>query len=296
MVKFNKETHTYTDKKKILISVTQLMKKHGLATDFSMVDEQVLNSKADRGTMIHEEIEAYINSGEIGFTSELSDYMGLMIKNTLIPSEAEVIVANDIVAGTLDQWGYDAVNNQFYIGDIKTGTTLNSNALRWQLSLYDYLLKNINCKAPRLLYCFHLWQVPRLIPVEPIPREEIERLLDCERKGEIYKQEVVVTDDNLAELVQLKYVMDDLKSQADKAQAEYDRITDTIKEIMSVKGIKSYENQIVKISYVAAFERISIDSAKLKHDLPYVAEKYSKISQVADSVRITWRKEKGEEE
>jgi hypothetical protein len=291
MVKFNKETHTYTDKKKILISVTQLMKKHGLATDFSMVDEQVLNSKADRGTMIHEEIEAYINSGEIGFTSELSDYMGLMTKNTLIPSAAEVIVANDIVAGTLDQWGYDAVNNQFYIGDIKTGTTLNSNALRWQLSLYDYLLSAKVCKAPRLLYCFHLWQVPRRITVEPIPREEIERLLDCERKGEIYKQEVVVTDDTLAMLVQLKYEMDELDTQKKEIENRSNLIIETVKGLMRDKGIKCFENDLIKLTYVAPTTRETIDTKKLKADLPEIAAKYIKTSEIKDSVRITWRKE-----
>ena len=50
-----------------------------------------------------------------------------------------------------------------------------------------------------------------MISVDPVPREEIERLLECERKGEIYKQEVVATEDRLAQLVQLKYYMDELE-------------------------------------------------------------------------------------
>lgn len=57
---FNKENHTYTLDGKILISVTQLMRKHGLAPDYSGVNEVVLQRKAERGTLIHEEIERYI--------------------------------------------------------------------------------------------------------------------------------------------------------------------------------------------------------------------------------------------
>ena len=290
MVKFDKETHTYTDKKKILISVTQLMKKHGLATDYSMVDEHVLNSKADRGTMIHEEIEAYINSGDIGFTSELSDYMNIMNKNVLVPSEAEVIVANDIIAGTLDQWGYDAVNNQFYIGDVKTGE-ININYLRWQLSLYDYLLPDTDAKKPRKLYCFALNDNSKFISIEPIPTEEIERLIECERKGEAYKQEVVIAEDKLAELVRLKYHLDDLKLQSEKAEKKYKAITDMVKMIMRVKGIKSFDNELVRISYTAEHTKQSVDVDKLREELPDIAEKYSKIAPVKDSVRITWRED-----
>ena len=49
MVKFNKEKHEYSDNGKVLISVTQLLKKHGLSTDFSNVDKDLLNAKAERG-------------------------------------------------------------------------------------------------------------------------------------------------------------------------------------------------------------------------------------------------------
>jgi len=215
----------------------------------------------------------------------------LMSKNNLVPSKAEVIVANDIIAGTLDQWGYDINNNQFYIGDIKTGTTLNSNALRWQLSLYDYLLSAKVCKAPRLLYCFHLWQVPRLITVEPIPREEIERLIECERKGEAYKQEVVIAEDKLAELVQLKYEMDELDTQKKEIENRSNLIIETVKGLMRDKGIKCFENDLIKLTYVAPTTRETIDTKKLKADLPEIAQKYIKISEVKDSVRITWREE-----
>ena len=264
MVKFNKEKHEYSDDGKVLISVTQLLKKHGLSTDFSNVDKDLLEAKAKRGTMIHQEVERYIKKSEIGFTSEFMGYIDLITKYELVPAKAEVMVHNDIVAGTLDQWGYDTKNNQYYIGDAKTGSVINYNEVRWQLSLYDYLLPKRACKTPRKLYCFHLTDNPRMIAVEPIPKEEIERLLECERKGEIYKQEVVVTEDRLAQLVQLKYDMDELDRQKKEIDRQVSEITDTVKDLMRDKGIKTFENDLVKITYVAPTTKESIDSKKLK--------------------------------
>ena len=57
MLKFDAEKHEYFDGEKRLISVTQLLKKHGLAPDYSGVSDSVLNAKAERGTLIHSEIE-----------------------------------------------------------------------------------------------------------------------------------------------------------------------------------------------------------------------------------------------
>ena len=56
---------------------------------------------------------------------------------------------------------------------------------------------------------------------------------------------------------------------------------------MEKYGVKSFENKDVKFTYVAATTRTTIDSTKLKKDLPDVAAKYSKTSNVSASVKIT---------
>lgn len=56
---------------------------------------------------------------------------------------------------------------------------------------------------------------------------------------------------------------------------------------MEKYGVKSFENEDVKFTYVAPTTRTSIDSTKLKKDLPEVAAKYSKTSNVSASVKIT---------
>lgn len=58
---------------------------------------------------------------------------------------------------------------------------------------------------------------------------------------------------------------------------------------MEKYGVKSLETPDVKITYIAPTTRTSIDSTKLKRDLPDVAAKYSKTSNVSASVKIEVR-------
>lgn len=50
---------------------------------------------------------------------------------------------------------------------------------------------------------------------------------------------------------------------------------------------KSFENEFLKVTYVAATSKTTIDSKTLKKEMPDVYEKYSKTSPVAASVRIS---------
>ena len=56
---------------------------------------------------------------------------------------------------------------------------------------------------------------------------------------------------------------------------------------MEKYGVKSFENEIIKITYVEPTTRTSVDSAKLKKKYPSVFEECSKTSEVKGSVRIT---------
>ena len=69
-------------------------------------------------------------------------------------------------------------------------------------------------------------------------------------------------------------------------EAQDKTLRQELQEAMDKYGIKKFENDILKITYVEPTTRSTIDSARLKKELPAVAEKYSKISQVKGSVRI----------
>lgn len=73
-----------------------------------------------------------------------------------------------------------------------------------------------------------------------------------------------------------------------KALEEQDKeVRDALKKVMDEYGIKSFENDILKVTFVAETTRTSIDSTKLKKDHPDIVAKYSKTSKVSASVRIS---------
>lgn len=284
---FKEDTHQYflVDSKtgeviKELISVTTLLKKHGLAPDYSGVPNATLQAKAEYGHLVHSEIEKYIKDGEIGFTSELQEFMDYCEKTGLKPIKSEFIVHNDIVAGTVDLAG--EYNEMLAYIDYKTTATLHKEAVRWQLSLYDYL----GGSAAERLQAFHFASPLKVVDFEPIPFGEIETLMECERNGEIYKpKQLVVEAELLARLA-------DLQLQKKAIAAEEEELKQQLLEAMKAQDIKNHETETLTILYVAPSTQERVDSKKLKAEMPEIAAKYTKTSKVKDSVRITLKEVK----
>lgn len=285
MIDFDERTHTYTLDGKQLISVTTLMKKHGLAPDYSMVRSEVLEAKAERGTLIHKEIEDFIKKGEIGFTDELFNFTDYITKSKVKILQSETIVYNDIVAGTLDLLLNDG---ETVIADIKTTATLHREAVSWQLSIYNALLGWVATKGQ----AFHFGKDGELnvvdIPLKPI--EEVEKLLEAERKGERYIPPMISLEDSqIAVIQEASAVIERAKAEQKQAEERLNEIKEAILSAMEENGVKSFENDYFKITYVAPVEKTTIDSARLKKEQPEIAERYSKKSLQKASVRITFK-------
>ena len=290
IVEFVEATHEYflktsprAKKKTKLISVTQLMQKHGLAPSYEHVDADVLESKAKRGTMIHQEIEAYNKTLEVGFTEECNEYIAHIEANNILVTGSEKVVFNDIVAGTVDLMLHQG--KKAIIADIKTTSTLHKDAISWQLSIYKYLSGFDFDEAQ----AYHFDKDGRLrvvdIPFKPV--KEVEKLLDCERKGEIYKQDAITLDffqlSHIREAEELIAKAEEYKARADAMLQE---IKDFLVEKMEEKGIKTFETDAVKITYVAPSTRTTLDSKRIKDEMPDVYKTYSKESETKASVRI----------
>ena len=290
---FKEDTHQYflVDCKtgeiiKELISVTTLLSKHGLAPDYSGVPSDTLKAKADYGKLVHSEIEKYIKDGEIGFTSELQEFIDHCEKTALEPIRSEFIVHNDIVAGTVDLSG--AYGEGLALVDYKTTATLHKEAVRWQLSLYDYLGGN----TADILQAFHFASPLKVVDFEPIPLEEIKKLLECERNGEIYKpKQLTVAGDLLAQVAEAETQIKKFELLKKEVEAKAEVLKQKLIEAMRAQSIKSFENESLKITYVEPTTRETIDSKKLKAEMPEIAAKYTKTSKVKDSVRITLKGE-----
>lgn len=291
-IEFNPENHSYTVDGKPVISVTQLLKKHGLSPDYSSVSAEILNKAADRGTLIHEEIANYINNdGEMGFTRELQDFIRLYEENLLQPffGFAEDMVGNDIVAGTVDVWIED-----FNPHEIKTTSVLHTKSVRWQLSLYLYLSYDRRNNAlayydDHYIGVFHLVNGGKYTRLEKIPIEEIERLLDCERRGELYTEKgLEVVDKDVQELINIEQIVYALKTEAKEAEERAEALREQFYNKMTEQNIDKFEvENLIRINCIKPTSRESIDSARLKKELPEIAREYTKTSSVKGFLKIT---------
>ncbi|MFQ7076487.1 MAG: hypothetical protein ACLRSW_00225 [Christensenellaceae bacterium] len=162
---------------KILIALPNLCASTG--SPGLLQGKRVLQRKAERGTLIHEEIERYIKHGELGFTSEQDDFINFAKELGLKNMRSEQIVNDDLVAGTVDLMAERVAGKVTIkvLADYKTGTAVDKEAVRWQLSLYERL----SGEKFDEFYVFHLCEKSKYIPLEHIPAEEIS-CPECERK------------------------------------------------------------------------------------------------------------------
>lgn len=82
---------------------------------------------------------------------------------------------------------------------------------------------------------------------------------------------------NITNLVVMKKQLEDQEKQ----------LKQDLVKAMEAHGVKSFENDLIKMVYVAPTTRSTIDSTRLKKDHPDIVQQYTKTSDVSASVRIT---------
>lgn len=285
---FNETDHEYIREGKTLISVTQLLHKHGLAPDYAAVPEEVLERAAEKGHSIHKEIELFVKEGKEPESNEAKCVVEWM-RYYFAKGKSEVIVGNDIVAGTYD-FRDDLTGNLY---DWKTTYQKDERYWSWQLSLYDYL----DGKVSNLFVGWVRGNEMQFIPVRRHEDSEIERLLQCERDGIEFKEDpnpvALANSQELSEIAYLEDFINNLNAKIDELKAKKNELTKGILQQMKDNSIKTLETPRMKITVKDAYVKKSVDSKRLKEELPDVYAKYIKETQVAESVVITM---KGEQE
>ena len=287
-IKFDENLHKYTVDGKEVISVTQLLQKHKITPSYDAVDKELLRVASERGTLIHEEVEKWIESGECGFTEEAEKICDFLFEradeNTKILSEQ--MVANDVVAGRFDVlYTHD---KKLVLTDIKTGNTKHLFGWSWQLSLYKYLYEKMYGKEIDSLEI--LWANGDLtvIPCEYVGDDKIENLLNAEREGRLISDvDLGVSEEELEDLTELMQEIENKEYELNLMKEKVDKVKKNLYGTMEKEGIKTVDRNKLKITYVAPSTRVSVDSKKLQKEEPEIYKKYVKTTTVAGSIKIT---------
>ena len=293
-IKFDENLHKYTVDGKEVISVTQLLQKHRITPSYDSVDKELLRVASERGTLIHEEVEKWIESGECGFTEEAEKICDYLFERADEKSKiiSEQMVANDVVAGRFDVLYTHA--KKLVLTDIKTGNTKHLFGWSWQLSLYKYLYEKMYGKEIDSLQI--LWAKNggmTVIHGDYVGDEKSENLLNAEREGRLISDvDLGVSEEELEDLTEL---MEEIKAKEDELKLLKDMV-DSVKTVlydtMEKEGIKTVDRGNMKITYVAPSSRTSVDSKKLEIEKPEIYKKYVKTTTVEGSIKITLMGEK----
>ena len=95
--------------------------------------------------------------------------------------------------------------------------------------------------------------------------------------------ELVSLDQQVPEVIK---AITDITVQKKKLEEQEALMRTKLLEAMEQYGVKAFENDVVKFTYVAPTEKKSIDSAKLKKEHPEIASAYQKVTPVKAYVKI----------
>ena len=288
-IKFDENLHQYTVDGKEVISVTQLLQKHKITPSYDAVDKELLRMASERGTLIHEEVENWIENNEIGFTEEAEKICDFLFEradeNSKIMSEQ--MVANDVVAGRFDVLYTHA--KKLVLADIKTGNSKHLFGWSWQLSLYKYLYEKMyGEKIESLIVMWAKNGGMDVIHCEYVGDDKIENLLNAEREGRLISDvDLGVSEEELEDLTELMQEIENKEYELNLMKEKVDKVKKNLYGTMEKEGIKTVDRGKLKITYVAPSTRTSVDSKKLQEKEPEIYKKYVKTTTVAGSIKIT---------
>lgn len=313
LIDFDKESHIYfVDGEIASISVTELLSKHGISADYSGVPKAKMQASIERGLAVHEDIEKCFTEEKHEPTTDEAKAFCEWAKKNLSGCAVEQVLGLNYkgmrIAGTADILGITKKGIRF-VGDQKTTAKINTESVRWQVSIYDYFVRKLGNEkvngidlsqwgGAELFYCFHYNKDGKLKPVvlAKVSDSEIERLFECEYNGEMYAPQELVVDNELAVAVeQAEIALEEINRAKELIERQVKGFREKLLSLFEEQGLLSWEspNGKVLVSYVHESESVRVDTAKLKSENPEIYKNVVKNSKIKSHLMVRFR---GEEE
>ena len=289
-VVFRQDEHTYTLDGKRLQGITGMLSRQLFPGKYEDVPEAVLEKAKARGSMIHEICELIDELGVTHESTEARKYAELKQLYGLRHEASEYIVSdNEHFASAIDKV-YRETETEFTLADIKTTYKLDTEYVRWQLSIYAYLfeLQNPGCKAVRLLAVWLRGEDSKIVEVQPVPAEAVAALLLAETDGRKFENPLPMADDcTLPEKWRsMEQEMAHIAAQAKYWADRKKELTDGLMREMVKAGAYSWKGDTVSVTRKRDYVRRDFDRKAFEADYPGLYEKYIKETPVVGSVTL----------
>lgn len=213
-VKFDELSHTYTLGDKTLSGVTSLLGRQLFKAKYEGIPEEVMAKAAERGNLIHRQIEMYeALGGDTSSSPELNSYANLKESKGYVTIGSEYLVSNNETVASAIDVVYEK-DGKVVLCDIKTTSKLDKKYLSWQLSIYKYLFLIANPKL-EVVGLVAVWLPkkqygePAIVQVEEIDQALVEDLIATDARGEQWvdptaedTQDIGVDEETLARIAE----------------------------------------------------------------------------------------------
>lgn len=302
-VVFNEEPHTYVlDGQVTLMGVTTLMAKHGISANYDGISQEVLNHAASLGTMAHKAIEDYCN-GEVSL--EIPLIKSFKKINPKVIATEYLVSDNATVASSVDLV-VEVGENEVELWDMKRTSSVHKDALAWQLGIYKYLfemanptIKVVGCK------CLPIKKgnkddiladtCGRVVKIEPVAKEEVVKLIDCEFIGDKYEGkegeqkptlDLIISGEESVMLTEVSRKLFEAQAIVKAYEAQIQEIKDRIYYAMVDKDIEELVGEGIRIKLKKPYESTKFDTTRFKKEHPELIDTYTKVGITKGNITI----------
>lgn len=286
-VAFDQEAHTYTntDTGEMYKGITSTLLRRLFPNKYDGIPEAILKKAAERGTLVHEDIELVDSLGVDPSTEEGKNYLELKKKYNLNYLTGEWTVSDMSHYATNIDCIYEVEENVVDIADFKTTSKFDKESVAWQLSICAYFLEmnNPHIKVRNLYGIWLRGDIAELIEVERVA--DVDLLIQADINDEPFEYKSFFPD----YIVQNETTLYVLGKKIKELTEQYEACKAEVLGKMAENGEKSFDTGAVLITYVAPSKRESFDSKAFKADNADLYSKYIKTSETKESLKITLR-------
>lgn len=286
-VSFDQEAHKYYDKRtgEELLGITSTLIHRLFPDKYNGIPEEVMRKAAQRGSVVHEDIELAETLGTEPSTQEGKNYLNLKASKGLSTLCTEYLVSDlKRYASSIDLV-YDVEDGVVDLADIKTTSKLDRESVSWQLSIYAYMLE-LNNPAVKVRNLYGVWlrgDICDLVEVHRYPVADVLSLIEADTDDKPFSY----TPYYPSYITDREQSLYSLSRQIRELTEQYDALKAEVLKDMSEHGDKSFDMGHMLITLIGPAERKTFDAKKFQKDHEDLYAQYIKTTKTKESLKIT---------
>lgn len=294
---FLPEEHRYFNPEngRYLSGITSLLSRQLFPDKYDGIPQATLDAAAAKGSAIHEECADLATFGVAGTYPETAAFAHLLTREGIEPLEAEYTVSD----GEYYASKIDLIDRSLNLYDLKTTSTLDTEYVSWQLSIYAYLfeLQNPGLQVGRLSAIHLRGKRAKIVRVERKSTEAISRLLADDLAGRQYIPQpdahlspagsADAQDGVLAKLTDIERAIIEIKTRLAQAEEQKKSLTEALYQEMDARGVYKLDSPTLSITRIADTTAETFDSKAFRADHPELYGKYLRETTRKGYVKIT---------